>query len=383
MNDKHPIISWIEALPEYFSPMKEPGKWPRKRKLAQQLASPSASLEAADNDEMTSTPKKRRLSSPDNAPVDFDTTPRPSIQNSVYLSETSSVASGTSSPKKQMFSLCLDKNSLQPDALPTAARELVRAIEEIGSNRDILPHAWEYSFKPAEKVEEILGQAYKCQVYDHEEAGWNNQVHLHLLRSIFKGPDGKCDNFIPISCTTARLHCEFKRALSLNKMIDICNSRITLTQTINHTDFAPIRTRPLLLTQLQISTWLAAQWAFLRWAVAAKLTRRPKTQKGEDDIENETLLILSKLEFIPAIIVQGHWWLVVLSTYKYRKTTLWTDCQFGTTQTCLHIYATIAGIRHLTAWARDVYLPWFMTYVLDDLDSGPVPAAQHPLPPIA
>ncbi|KAL2818697.1 hypothetical protein BJX63DRAFT_419222 [Aspergillus granulosus] len=140
---------------------------------------------------------------------------------------------------------------------------------------------------------------------------------------------------------------------------------VSPTLTVNHTDFTPICARPLLLSittkkpgvnldvaQLQMGSWHAAQWAFLRWAVMRKLKA-----KG--------LSILSTLGFIPGIIIQGHRWLLVLSTYDNGKTMLWTDYQFGTTQTHLGIYAVVAGVRRLTSWARDVYINWFQENVLD------------------
>lgn len=167
------------------------------------------------------------------------------------------------------------------------------------------------------------------------------------------------------------------------KMIEL--SRICPTQTVNHTDFDPISTRPLLLSietkkpggqwdtaQLQIGIWHAAQWAFLRWAVGQRLLRQraennstmPQTDEEEDEFQAQKLAVLSTLGFIPAVIVLGHRWHMVLSTYEDGKTKLWADRQFGTTQSCLETYATIFGIRKLTAWARDVYLPWFEANVL-------------------
>ncbi|KAI0530082.1 hypothetical protein GGR58DRAFT_518758 [Xylaria digitata] len=429
----HSIISWIHSLPAHAG---SPPKGSRKRKRAQRqqhLTSPP------DSDEMTSTPKKRRFDSADDA-GDLDITPRPGADGSVSLSDTgSSIPSGASSPRKQMLDLRLrdpgvEINALDPNALPAAARRLVTAMEDIGHRLEILPHAlesiimedvkardlarhqWRHSFKPPEEVdglpgriptfkevEKVCRKASECQQYSHEEASWNSQVHLRLLDGIFEGPDGQCNDFNAMSCTTARLHRAFKPIWSPTKMIDICVyastnqcadlgakisdfSRITPTATVNHTDFAPIGTRPLLLSietkkpgvhwdaaQFQIGIWHASQWAFLRWAVAAKIRRQriegeaeaPQTQKEQDELEAKALSIVSSLEFIPSVIVQGHRWHLVLSTYEGGKTKLWADRQFGTTQTCLETYSIIAGMRQLTAWAKDVYLPWFKTNVLD------------------
>ncbi|KAJ2973201.1 hypothetical protein NUW58_g8995 [Xylaria curta] len=313
---------------------------------------------------------------------------------------------------------------------------------------DPMPRLWRYAFKCAEDdradallpgripgfhdVEKICRKANECQQYDHEEVSWNCSVHARLLELVLEDEQGRLrDEFNAMICTTARLYPVWKPMYSPGKMIDICVyhlssqdedlrakilqlSRLTPTGTVNYTDFYPISTRPLVLSietkkpgvhweaaQLQIGIWHAAQWAFLRWAVANKLQRQSiknKEQFGEsslntsqaqeeergekqrseqggeqqdeqgdehDDTETEVLSVISKLGFIPGVIVQGHRWHLVLSTYEDRKTKLWADRQFGSTQTCLETYSVVAGIRRLTEWARDTYIPWFKANVLD------------------
>ncbi|KAI1189320.1 hypothetical protein F5B17DRAFT_391952 [Nemania serpens] len=314
---------------------------------------------------------------------------------------------------------------------------------EIGSNQDILPHAvkssimepvnardpmprlWRYAFKPAaddkadallpgriptfQEVEMICRKAKECQQYNHEEGSWNGTVHARLLKLILEDEHGQlCDEFDTMFCTTARIHPVWKPIWSPGKMIDICVyhastpqdkeddllqfSCLTPTGTVNHTDFIPTSTRPQVLSivakkpgvhweaaKLQIGTWHAAQWAFLRWAVTDKLRRQyaedeeeggdseaNMSQAQEEEFEAKVLSVMSELSFIPGVIVQGHRWHLVLSTYEDRKTRLWTDRQFGSTQTCLETYSIIAGIRRLTAWARDTYIPWFQLHILDN-----------------
>ncbi|KAH6867869.1 hypothetical protein B0T10DRAFT_524092 [Thelonectria olida] len=425
MYDIDSIISWIRSVPEETS---SPPKGPKKRRADQQLTSPPASLDSNGHN-MASTPKKRRLQTGENA-LDLDATPRPGPHSSASFSNTSST---TSSPKKQLMSLRLSESGveikpLDVNASPEAAQDFVSTMEEIGRAHDILPQAleatiieqvkardmdhrkWRYSFKPEvdtlpgripsfKEVEKIRRKASECQEFNHEEVSWNSQVHLRLLESIFEEVFGEqCGQFNAMSCTTARLHREFKPISSPTKMIDICVyasldrdavlcdkatefSHMTPTQTINYTDFEPLRMRPLVLSietkkpgvhwdtaQLQIGIWHAAQWSFLRWAVGQKLLRQRienDTETWTEEEHNEkTLAVLSTLGFIPGVIIQGHRWHLVLSTYKDGKTRLWADHQFGTTQSCLEIYATIAGMRQLVAWARDVYLPWFEGTIL-------------------
>jgi hypothetical protein len=163
-------------------------------------------------------------------------------------------------------------------------------------------------------------------------------------------------------------------------------SKNSPTMSVNHTDFIITQERPLLISietkkpavqgdkaQLQISVWHAAQWSFLRWAVGQKLLRQrqsqgfdaPTTEEEQREHKAMKLAVLAKLGFIPGIIVQGHRWHLVLSTYEDGKTTLWAEWEFGSTKGLLDIYAVIAGVRELTAWGRDVYLPWFKENILD------------------
>ncbi|UKZ53248.1 hypothetical protein TrVGV298_007040 [Trichoderma virens] len=198
-------------------------------------------------------------------------------------------------------------------------------------------------------------------------------------------------------CNTAKPYSCFKPLSSNSKMIDICLyaslnqkdeiesmnkfSKTSPTLSINHTDFEPMQFRPFILSietkksepgdmaQLQIGVWLASQWKFLRWAVKKKLQKqRPAHNLDaityEEDEEEGISTALSKLPFIPGIIIQGNSWKLVISTYTDGKTTLWSGSVFGKTESLLDIYAIVAGIRELAAWGRDIYLPWLKKYIL-------------------
>ncbi|KAI0102491.1 hypothetical protein GGR51DRAFT_284954 [Nemania sp. FL0031] len=476
MGDRSALVaSWICSLPENVAQdTRSPTTTTKKRKWQQQqLTSPLASVASVEKvlghhsyhqNTMPSTPKKRRRTSA----ADPDSTPRPGLPASstplLHTSNTNSPASVTSttpshasshasSPKKQILKLMLklrlyepflEFNALNLNALPPAARELVSTMTEIGSNQDILPHClkssimervnacdpmprlWRYAFKCAEDdradallpgripsfhdVEKICRKANECQQYDHEKVSWNYSVHARLLELVLEDEQERLrDEFDAMTWYHLSSQDEDLRA----KILKI--SRLTPTSTVNHTDFYPVSTRPLVLSietkkpgvhweaaQLQIGIWHAAQWAFLRWAVAGKLRGQPiknkeqaedsslnissaqeeergEKQRGEqggeqqdeqgdehDDTETKVLSVISKLGFIPGVIVQGHRWHLVLSTCEDRKTKLWADRQFGSTQTCLETYSVVAGIRRLTEWARDTYIPWFKAYVLDN-----------------
>ncbi|KAH6874080.1 hypothetical protein B0T10DRAFT_533104 [Thelonectria olida] len=297
------------------------------------------------------------------------------------------------------------------DILPES---LQTTITQKLKERGMESRRWGHSFKPVgegdvlpgripsfEEVDRVFVEAQECEDFRHEESAWNAQVHLRLLEGIFKTPQGRlCDEFGSVSCTSARPHREFKPSASTAKMIDICIfaslepdtdmtravtefSKLTPTLSINHTDFEPIQHRPLLLSietkrpgvdgdkaQLQIGVWHAAQWAFLRWAVGHRLRRRIAQGLGapttDDDLRKVEHAVLARLGFLPGVIVQGHRWHLVLSTYgEDGKTTLWAEWEIGSTKSLQDIYAVVAGVRELTAWGRDVYMPWLRENILD------------------
>lgn len=104
--------------------------------------------------------------------------------------------------------------------------------------------------------------------------------------------------------------------------------------------------------------WHATQWSFLR---SALLLAPGRTEAQADEA-------LARLPLIPAVIVQGHKWLFVMSTREGPKTIFWTERQFGSTQSILETYQTVMGLRQLTAWAETVYLPWFKAEILTPLE---------------
>lgn len=85
---------------------------------------------------------------------------------------------------------------------------------------------------------------------------------------------------------------------------------------------------------------------------------------SKQDLPTQADAALSHLPFIPCIIIHGHRWLFVLSTRSGEKTLLWTERQFGSTQSRLEVYQVVAGLRELAKWTPDVYLPWLQNYVL-------------------
>jgi hypothetical protein len=85
----------------------------------------------------------------------------------------------------------------------------------------------------------------------------------------------------------------------------------------------------------------------------------------EDEIYRQCKERVGRLPFIPGIVVQGHKWSLVLSTHDGESITLWTEWEFGTTQSMQNIFRIVAGLRELAAWCRNVYVPWWRENLLD------------------
>lgn len=128
---------------------------------------------------------------------------------------------------------------------------------------------------------------------------------------------------------------------------------------INHTDFLPLRGRPIAVSietkkrggsqqdaELQMATWHAAQW---------KLLSRLVQDAGRS---------LDGLSFVPAVLVNGNDWIFAASTREGEKTYLWLERSFGSTSTALGTYSVVWGLQRLARWAEEVYWPWFCRNVL-------------------
>ncbi|KAH7124513.1 hypothetical protein EDB81DRAFT_664128 [Dactylonectria macrodidyma] len=101
---------------------------------------------------------------------------------------------------------------------------------------------------------------------------------------------------------------------------------------INHTDFLPLRSHPITVSietkrrgtgsegaELQLGTWHAAQWNFLQDRIAARGS-------------------FEGLDLLPAIVIEGHRWSFAATTRKNRKTVLWLEKLFGSTESSLGVY---------------------------------------------
>ncbi|KAH7302899.1 hypothetical protein B0I35DRAFT_365852 [Stachybotrys elegans] len=303
------------------------------------------------------------------------------------------------------------------DILPHEKQsEVTRILQEKGLNSK----TWRSAFKDEgadtlpgrvpswEELNTVREQAMECFNSDHEEFSWNMEVHHPLLKSIFRASGSDSGQpFDFMSCTTARPHRNYLPYSSRQKMVDFClfdNSDVdaqarralaqrTITQTVNHTDYRPLQLRPIILSietkrpgkdldvaQLQMGVWHTAQWRFLQSAVKAMITSTQPDGADEEAITDAVKAALLQLGLLPGVIIQGHRWLFVFSTLEPHttiledgtditvyRTILWTEQEFGSTQSILKTYQIVAGLRHLAGWVKDFYTPWYRKYVLSSL----------------
>lgn len=311
------------------------------------------------------------------------------------------------------------------DILPHHHRDEIHASSSCCRDGDT--RLWRYSFKPPEddernqmlpgriptvkEVEMICELAAECQVLGVDETGWNMEVHHRLLEAVFRmRPNRGEDEFNFISCASARPHRSFLPDEAPMKLVDFCVyadkegddnwarahralARHTSTRSVNHTDYSALQLRPIMLSvetkvpgkesekaDLQVGVWLAAHWAFL--TVAARLSldasllcaeTHPQQSSGASPSPMLTSMGRNRLaqarvdtlQFLPSLVVQGHKWSLVIATREQRGTVLWSNLEFGSTETMQGTYKVVAGLRELAAWSREVYLPWWQENVLD------------------
>ncbi|TRX88849.1 hypothetical protein FHL15_010308 [Xylaria flabelliformis] len=177
----------------------------------------------------------------------------------------------------------------------------------------------------------ILDEARECDENLHPEASWNMLVHYPLMRRAIMGSsrrrnvDDDGDPLVTVvPCTTATLIADFKVHDAPAHKVDFAialepggtaANRKTIANaiearresmpwwSINHTDYSPLLNRPIAISvetkrtnddfekaRVQLMVWLAAQWVKLE-----SMTDRPPN-------------------ILPAIIIQGHDWYLVVST---------------------------------------------------------------------
>ncbi|KAI1163444.1 hypothetical protein F5B18DRAFT_661781 [Nemania serpens] len=139
--------------------------------------------------------------------------------------------------------------------------------------------------------------------------------------------------------------------------------RRTSGSTTNHTDFYPLRDKPIILTveskkpgeglleaQTQVGVWQAAQWRLL------EMQHRGTQHSGESGTAG--------LPFLPALFIQGAQWSFAATTRHGNETLLWTQQNIGATDTVLGIFQIIHTLRHLAQWSTMIYWKWYKIAIL-------------------
>ncbi|KAI1117666.1 hypothetical protein F5Y14DRAFT_320234 [Nemania sp. NC0429] len=232
-----------------------------------------------------------------------------------------------------------------------------------------------------DEVLEVFLAAEECFDENHAEAGWNSLVHwpvFQLALGPIKPPPGAAADIIQgqrhparvraMPCATARLQSRPYGA----KMVDFCifvepqgadaeqvDQIREERDFINHTDYLPLRRRPIALSakstnpgegytdaQIQLSAWQAAQWALFESLLGSRATQN------------------TLIPFLPALIIRGHEWFFAATTKSGRHTVLWVQKAIGATDSVLGVFQIIHALRYIAAWIREIYWPWYRRAIL-------------------
>ncbi|KAM3542188.1 hypothetical protein ARSEF1564_004932 [Beauveria bassiana] len=236
-------------------------------------------------------------------------------------------------------------------------------------------------------VRHVVDAAIRCSTRDHPEANWNMMVHDQVLQMAFQ-PRGKpryshLVNFV--GCTTATIMAEYGNP-TLTKRVDFCvciependasapdfpsaaaRARAVMPRRIvNFTDFAPLYDCFIALSietkkpsenfdaaRLQLGVWEMARWSFLRALETAGRIGAAAT----DEAPGATTATSRLPAFLPSIIVQGHEWILLVTTTEGERTVLWQKVIIGSTSSSIGVYQIVRALQYLGRWARDVHWP--------------------------
>ncbi|KAH6871897.1 hypothetical protein B0T10DRAFT_450059 [Thelonectria olida] len=418
------INLWLESvileLESDFSSAEAGWDKPKQATLPSPPASLKRPMSSGKHADMTSTPiKKRRL---DEEGADVERTPRQGDSVSITGSDIpslpsrpSSVASGQVSPSRLVDQLRHEPNGVlirtmdvNDEEMPGSLRDFIPSIEMIATGFQIVPahleteisrlapsrqslkHFFPHFYAPAASQSDseqasktdtsiltdifrIVDKAKECLNRGQDEAGWNNLVHTPVLEMALYGRDAwgkQLAGFCP--CMSAGIIPRYRIDNVAGKKIDYAlfidpthdadaTSQIEALYegqgSVNHTNFAPLQKCPVTVSietkrpdesqqraNIQMGIWQAAQWRAL------------------EQLAGSTAL--KSLEFLPGVLVIGHQWNFVATSYKNGRTTLWTERSIGSTQTEFGAFQIMAGIFKLRKWSLDVFWPWYKLHVL-------------------
>ncbi|OBS22690.1 hypothetical protein FPOA_09022 [Fusarium poae] len=223
-------------------------------------------------------------------------------------------------------------------------------------------------------VKEIVQSAEKCCSQEFDKTGWNSLVYTPILSAALQNmmpyPDRQGVDFAPCERAAIRLvyekfsiakpHVDFMLYMVPSATNDRLAHKALLKRrdehgSVNFTPFRPTSKYPVGLTikskdgenrlspEVHLSAWQAAQW-------------RSLCEMAGSDIKG--------LEFLPGIIVDGHEWKFIATTWKNGRTTLLSSLPLGSTTTEVGVYRIMAGIKLLSKWVVYVFWPWYREFCL-------------------
>ncbi|OBR02016.1 hypothetical protein CH63R_14588 [Colletotrichum higginsianum IMI 349063] len=225
-------------------------------------------------------------------------------------------------------------------------------------------------------VSRTVEEATRCELSRDAESDWNHAVHARVLNWVCAPEDAPRGLVAVKHCTTAQILKEFRPKGAPTHMVDyclvidptrevaacqrintICRSRPGAS--INHTDMGSLATHPIAVSietkrpgeewskaMLQLGTWHAAQLRSLE-----NLGHCPTT---------------SAMEFLPALIVQGHdWYFVATVPRSDAPPTVFTRVRIGSTEDHFGVYQLVLALQHVSRWAEQVFWPAMRSEILD------------------
>ncbi|EFQ36700.1 hypothetical protein CGRA01v4_15069 [Colletotrichum graminicola] len=333
--------------------------------------------------------------------------------SSASLQSGSTNKSGNQSPTKQLKGAALDQTGFVVKSfldtsvpLPTSLSQLKQDLDKIRHGIDLLPaqyrnelchliypnerssippHAFRSDTVPLAAgtddwripsltwVNKTVKDAAKCETLLEAEAAWNNKVHDRILSWLFRADDAE-ELLDYAYCPSSQILKSFKPLSAPSKMIDYCfivrpdcdtqdySGLVDAVRdrrhgrSINHTDLGELDRSPIALSietkrsreewdkaTLQLGTWLSAQWRSL------------------DDLGWKPT---SAIQFLPGIIVQGHYWHFVGALRRESQVTLLSDVYIGGTADHYGVYQIVTSLQVLARWSREVFWQAFKTELL-------------------
>ncbi|EFQ36477.1 uncharacterized protein GLRG_11622 [Colletotrichum graminicola M1.001] len=263
----------------------------------------------------------------------------------------------------------------------------------------------------AANAQEIVADARRCFLMDHDESVWNADVHNMLLRMVLRPATGRQARLGEFSlCTTAPIIKDYLPEGEAEKKVDFCmyinpsadpdvslQSKIVALRralpetSLNHTSYVALCPYPISVSLetkrpghdlngaiLQIGIWQATHWKMLRrllgWTAPERLRRQGRASASPEDIDALVNDELAKLGALHGVLIQGHDWSYVATSPESLdgpakahslKTVLWLQKSFGHTSTELGVHQVAAFLEQLNTWSTQVYWPWFKRCFLE------------------